>query len=495
MDVPGLGTKTNYQDKIDVRFPGQNPATTVDWRNVGRKTIDILSDDVLLETFDFLVVESTAGNGFEAEDWWRTLVHVCRKWRNVIFGSTHRLNLRLFCSDKTPVRRMLDVWPPLPIVIHHSACPKSGKDSIIAALERNDRVCQITLKLDPVILDAMQEPFTALTHLALLCEIDRVVPDSFMGGSAPRLQDLGLEGVPFPGLPTFLLSATDLVHLVLCRIPHSGYISPKAIVTCLSMLPRLESFSLGFESPQSRPNHESRHHLPPLTGTRSVLPALIMLDFTGASEYLEDFVARIDCPLLDCLDISLFLQLLFDTPQLTQFINRTPALNVHDQARLDFSHLSVRVTFLDTPSSYHLTLQILCRQPEWQLSSTAQIFTSFFPPSFIYTVERLYIRERSYSRLEWQDDIEDSQWLELLHPFLAVKYLYLSKEFAPRIAPCLQELVGGRTTEVLPALQIIFLEKLHPSGPSEEAIGKFVAARRLSNNHFVAVSEWRVAKP
>jgi hypothetical protein len=98
--------------------------------------------------------------------------------------------------------------------------------------------------------------------------------------------------------------------------------------------------------------------------------------------------------------------------------------------------------------------------------------------------ERLSIRERIYSKREkqhWQDDIDDGQWLELLRPFTDVKDLYLSKEFAPRIAPFLQELVGGRTTEVLPALQSLILEK-HPSGPFEEAIGKFVAARQFFNH-------------
>ncbi len=107
-------------------------------------------------------------------------------------------------------------------------------------------------------------------------------------------------------------------------------------------------------------------------------------------------------------------------------------------------------------------------------------------------VEQLYIREGSSVMLEWQDDIEDSQWLELLRPFTAVKNLYLSKEFAPRIAPSLQELVGGRT-EVIPALQRIFLEELHPSGPFEEAIGKLVAARQLSN-HPVAISQRKLTK-
>jgi hypothetical protein len=192
-------------------------------------------------------------------------------------------------------------------------------------------------------------------------------------------------------------------------------------------------------------------------------------------------VAQIDSPLLDRLEIGLFHQLIFDTPQLIRFISRTPTLKVHDRARVDFSDLRVRVTFPNTSySDYHLALKILCRQPEWQISSMAQIFTSFFPRSFIHMVERLYVHKR-YSKLAWQDDIEDSQWLELLHPFTAVKHLHLSKEFAPRISLSLQELVGGRTTEVLPVLQSLFLEK-SSSGRFEEAIGKFVAARQFSNH-------------
>ena len=178
--------------------------------------------------------------GSEAENWWRILAHVCRKWRHVIFGSPHRLDLRLVCSDRTPLRQMLDLWPPLPIIlIHNFARSRSSGDNVIAALERNDRVCQITLKLDQQwekVLDAMQEPFPALLHLSLSSDIEvaPLVPASFMGGSAPRLQYLRLERVSMPGLPKLLLSTTDLVRLNLLRIPHSGYISPEAIVTCLS---------------------------------------------------------------------------------------------------------------------------------------------------------------------------------------------------------------------------------------------------------------------
>ena len=53
----------------------------------------------------------------------------------------------------------------------------------------------------------------------------------------------------------------------------------------------------------------------------------------------------------------------------------------------------------------------------------------------------------------------------------------------------LQELVGGRTTGVLPILQNIFLEGLRPSGPVQEAIGQFVAARQVAG-HPVIVTRW-----
>jgi len=304
-----------------------------------------------------------------------------------------------------------------------------------------------------------------------------VVPESFLGGSAPRLRHLELEGVPFPGLPKLLLSATDLVSLRISVIPHSGYISPEAIVRCLSTLTRLEELALGFKSPLSRPVR--RPH--PLT--RSVLPALTDFEFKGVSEYLEDLVARIDAPLLDRLGIRFFHQLIFDTPQLAQFVARTPNIQPPVEAHIFFSDSYVEVTSPQTLSR-RFSLRINCRQSDWRLSSLAQVCSSSFP---IPTVERLYIYENEYARPRWQDDIEDSQWLEVLHPFTALKDLHVSWEFVPRIAPAFQELAGEPVTEVLPALQSLFLEEPHPSGPVHEAIEKFVAARKLAG-HPIAVS-------
>jgi hypothetical protein len=201
-------------------------------------------------------------------------------------------------------------------------------------------------------------------------------------------------------------------------------------------------------------------------------------------------VARIDGPLLDDLEITLFHQLVFDTPQLTQFISRTPNINAYNRARVVFSELEVRIT-LSQASDETLKLGILCNLSEWQLSSLAQIRGSFFPQGFLHTVEDLHILENEYWRPDWQEDIESNQWLELLHPFTAVKDLHMSQDIVPRITEALRELVAGESvTEVLPALRSILLEEPLPLGPVQEAIGQFVAARQLAG-HPITVSHWK----
>ena|ERR1700730_7690745 len=80
----------------------------------------------------------------------------------------------------------------------------------------------------------------------------------------------------------------------------------------------------------------------------------------------------------------------------------------------------------------------------------------------------------------WPDDMENAQWLELLHPFTAVKNLRLGNELVQRAAPALRELTGEMVTEVLPALQNIILHEPGPSGPVQDIIGQFVDARHVA---------------
>ncbi len=382
---------------------------------------------------------------------------------------------------------MLDIWPELPIIIdEYRFCSQEeaeGSNNIIDALELNDRVSSIRLlgvsisELERVVT-VLKDPFPALTHLILWSddEMAPVISDSFLGGSAPRLQHLSLNRIPFPALPKLPLSATDLVALGLRNIPHSGYISPEAMVACLSALTRLESLFLGFRSPRPR---LSREKPPP---TRTILPSLTHFDFKGVSEYLGDLVARIDTPSLKSIEITFFNQLVFDILQLPSFLCRTEKFAVLDGAKVFFEDDSIRVKFSSRIGTT-LMLQISCSQLDWQLSSIAQVCNSSL--STLSTLERLDL-VNLYDPYDTDlqlapDDMENIQWLELLHPFPNVKNLHLPAQVTSCIAPALQELTGERVIEVLPALQNIFFNELDDGPePVPAAIWDFGAARQLS---------------
>ena len=463
-------------------------------------TIEELPDDDLLAIFDFYVVRYQDLDFGDLSDRdtkrkiesWQSLVHVCRRWRDLVLGSPRCLSLRLFCIPESSARNSLEIWPPLPLLIQGNVS-ESSVDNVIAIFEHSDRICQIDLFSQTERLwTAMQVSFQELVYLCLTFENSSygplgVLPDSFLGGSAPRLRYLALTSIPFPGLPKLLLSATHLVHLYLVNIPHSGYMSPEAMTTCLSMLTSLEILQLEFESPQSSPDQENRRS-PPLI--RFILHALTSLSFKGVNEYLEDLVSRIDAPRLDRMSTTFFNDIDFDTPELNRFINRTPKLRAYDVACLIFrSHeVLVRLQSHPEPSDHGMVeVKILCQVPDWQLSSLAQICT--FSLRLVLTMDKLYIYNNVYSPLDWKDDTENTEWLDLLLPFTAVKNLYLSVDFTQRIAPALQELTGERTTEVLPTLQNIFLEGFQPSEPVQEGIAQFISARQLTN-HPVAISIW-----
>jgi hypothetical protein len=140
----------------------------------------------------------------------------------------------------------------LPLLIQGAITP-SVVDNILTVLERHDRVSVIDLaflRTTPEVekvLAAMQVPFPELTALRLWT--DRKVPinpDSFLGGSSPRLREIRLTGFPVPGLPKPLLSATHLTEIHLANITRSGCISSETMVTYLSALTSLKILVLNF---------------------------------------------------------------------------------------------------------------------------------------------------------------------------------------------------------------------------------------------------------
>ena len=458
-----------------------------DKRHSNAATISILSEDVLLEMFDIYRKDYDPPRRTpdlpEAIWSWHILVHVCQKWRKVVFASPRRLNLEIRCTHGTPVRKNLDIWPTFPIHIeylNYMTIKDVDEDNIIAALEHPDRVNAVSLGLTgpqlAKMVAVMQEPFPTLRHLYLTTRIVSndvpVLPSEFLGRSAPCLQKLGLYGIPFPALPSLLLSASDLVSLEYFNIPQTGYVSPEAMVAGLAALTRLENLNIGFRSPNSRPD---QMRLTP--ATRSLLPALTSFKFGGAREYLEDLVARIYAPLLDTILIDYFNQLVeFDVPELSRFISHSEHLKRATRCSLDF--LPNYVSFTACPghvleSPYEVPLYIYvhisCEGIDWQASHLTLVLSQI--SAMLPNTVHLLID--SGSTKPELDDLDDIEWPQLLRPFSSVKTMVVCKEFAGIVSCALEHISGAMATEILPALDMLCLEDQPVS-----SFDNFVAVRR-----------------
>jgi len=243
---------------------------------------------------------------------WVSLVHVCRRWRQIIFASLHRLDLQILCRPRTRVRELLDLLPPaMPIMVCNCCNSETQQWStpgyedgsqVIAAIEQCDRVRWIHLQdisssLLEKLVKMMHETFPTLKHLRLWADYETTVPalpEEFLGGSAPSLEAFWLRGIPFPDVPKLLLTMNDLVHLRLENISDSGYVSPEAMVTALSTCAKLETLIITFNPGDPHPDLVSRE----ITSiARVFLPELTFFTFSGDGRYFENFVPRIESPL------------------------------------------------------------------------------------------------------------------------------------------------------------------------------------------------------
>src|SRR5712672_2679619 len=365
-------SKTRRKSNRQVAIPlGQEsecaPPLYAEAGRVDRKvSIEILPDEVLLEIFnhDRLLALNHPFSG----PWkWQRLVHVCRSWRFLIFASPRRLELRLYYTYQKPVTRNLGCWPPFPIAISYPRFASSrplvpkDEDNVVAALMHRDRICEINFAMTSHLLERstilMQEQFPALEHLLLRSRDSArrslVLPSAFLGGSAPRLRNIHLDGIAFPTLPQLLLSTRDLCSLQLEEIPRTEFFSPETLVSSMSALSHLKSFKIHFASPTSQQDPTNARS--PLISTNHIaLPALAEFRFRGASEYLEDLVARLDTPCLQQLSIAFFDQPVFEIPQLSLFIGRTEGLTSPRKTSIQLWVRDIAITQQFRASPYRL---------------------------------------------------------------------------------------------------------------------------------------------
>ena len=104
---------------------------------------------------------------------WQRLVHVCQRWRRIIYGSPSFFDLHLYCSAQTPFKGNLSNWPEFPLTLHYvmqNDLQEDDYDDILYALHC-DRVHRIGLVVTDVfhprleVGEVLKHPFPVLTHL------------------------------------------------------------------------------------------------------------------------------------------------------------------------------------------------------------------------------------------------------------------------------------------------------------------------------------------
>ena len=466
-------------------FPTHNLLVLTGAGENWRKTIEVLPEDVLLEIFDFYRLDAMEES--EGRPWkWHRLAHVSRKWRHVVFGSPRRLGLRILCEYGAPIGSILASWPTLPLVAKFIANCKSKRipRNVMVALRRPDRLCEIDLHvtssmLAPII-EATQKPCQKLESIRITVQVfigpSIQVGKAFLGGSAPHLREIKLDGIafPFPSIQQVLLSTNNLVELYLAKIPNDAYFSPNDLVTGLSTAVQLKRLTVDFHSTASSlPPNITR---PPPRRT-TPLPSLMFLEFNGATAYIEEFVARIDLPASCKLAIRLFNDNLFEIPQLFKLIARLNVLNSPAWALVRHTVDFVGVLFFQEgrPLIENCFLGTSCRWLDQQLSFVARILNQLSP--LLSNAHSLGIQD-DYSLLSGQL-VTSTRWLEVLRPFTHVTQVYVrATHLLLGIARAL--VAEDMTAEVLPELALLHLKGYRNSLAAERAAELFVARRKAS---------------
>jgi len=451
----------------------------------------MISEDILLEIFDFYRLNAKKRTG--GWPWkWHRLAHVCRKWRLVISLSPRRLDLQIHCKSGATIERILASWGTLPLFVRFNGGPNSKllPKNITTALRHPDRVREINLSLTSttvgLVVDAIKKPFQILERIRIIIKGTKgpSLPfrNVFLGGSAPRLRVISLDGInfPFPEIKQVISSTNNLVELYLSRVPKTGYFSADALVTALSTSAQLKRLEVSFHYPASLPTQSKTNR--PLK--RTTFPSLRHLEFHGASEYLEEFLSRVDLPSLRNMDIKFFNQIFFEIPE---FCRSVPPLNPFrspNEVEISLRNTGVLMNFREVNKhgtrSGGCYLKCFCERLDWQLSFVTQVSSQLSP--LLKSVGMLFVIVSRDEMPSGEEDVDSTQWLELLQPFTRVRELRVSgdDQFVRDIGQAL--VTEEMAAEVLPELTKISVWGGRRRPDVIEAAQQFAAARKLSDS-------------
>ena len=110
--------------------------------------MDFLPDIILLNIFDFWRIIEYPVRLWKSTWKWDRLVHVCQRWRQIVFASPNRLQIQLLCASGTPIKTHLSCWPAFPIILSYSVgegLSISDEYNVLSALEHSNRIGTLDL--------------------------------------------------------------------------------------------------------------------------------------------------------------------------------------------------------------------------------------------------------------------------------------------------------------------------------------------------------------
>ena len=390
----------------------------------------------------------------------------------------------LLLTNDSPSIGTLSHLPPLPLVIDYSdrtdTVARKVAGHIHLGLQQHGCVRRVFLQASSLSLRIWLEPmnklFPRLEDLSLLSttveETNLILPETFQ---APDLRRLSLHGISLPKRLSLLSSPISLSSLSLTHIGASCYFPPGHLVTRLQGLPHLEELSIGFAIPIPLPSSEEQLLPAPIPPVR--LPTLRWLTYRGVDAYLENFVAQINTPLLERLNLTFFFDLTFTLVNLTEFIHRTERFGcLAAQVNLNKDGASIDMGHYEHWDIGRLSLHVNCEPLDWQIDSATQVCIAL--GNVLSTVEELKLDLNTRDMLSdssWENTLDSLVWHELLLPFIQVKKLYIGSSLAFELSQALDTVAGGLVLELLPELQRLGVQL--EINDAKKAFSEFIRTR------------------
>ena len=423
-----------------------------------KATVQTLPDDILLEIFKCHRLASLRSK--PGSSTWYKLAQVCRRWRFIVFAYPRTLDPCIVVSTNTNrIEETAGFWPvDLPIAMwYRSQLSAKDEENILNILKNPARICEIDIDMTYYLArkcaSLLEESFPALEYLRLgsqgiISGWALVIPDNFLGNSAPRLRVVHLKNTVFPTLPRLLSTSQNLVSLKLENIPAERVFTAQELAVGLSSTPQLKSLKIDINGDVIPcPLMQIGPHI------RVVLPSLLELQYIGQYSYLHALASRIDTPIIEQIKAA--------------FVNDGWGCNGHElyglfargeelrssrrhRTRIQFSEESVIFAhhFTCSTTSSPGSFQVRFVGRGWFLDHVilvSQICRGF---QFLGVMHQVTLVEIGGSPSRRRRVKEFDSWLNLLRTLSAVERLYVSGTVASNVMFALSE-----SGMILPALR------------------------------------------